>query len=285
MEGSVVVDEGGFSASDTNNVGDDNASENTSVDTKDTESSDDGEGEKVKLTEKGTKLDPNPLSAAHQELANERKVRQEYEQILRNPEILKKYAKEAGISLSEAKEEIKEESKKFSADRFKTADDVASVFNELTERMESLVKENSELKNNFSGFAQSREVERVANNLQSDSVKVKNLYKELDKESDQYNESLDKRIAARYHKLDFDEKTGSYMGKHSLADIAQDFVETYREAKGTGSKEAQTKIVEKQSGRVITSTKSASRVESESNDPGTAIAQKIYQRLHGGGSQ
>src|SRR5690606_18792007 len=66
------------------------------------EDGEEGEGQ-PKLTEKGTKLDPNPLSAAHQELANERRKLAQYQQVLSNPEMLKRYAAQMGMTLAEAK--------------------------------------------------------------------------------------------------------------------------------------------------------------------------------------
>src|SRR6185369_9068021 len=54
------------------------------------------EQQKPELTDKGTKLDPDPLSRANQELANERKKIKDYEEVLTNPILLKGYLAQFG---------------------------------------------------------------------------------------------------------------------------------------------------------------------------------------------
>ena len=101
----------------------------------------DGNGNPIVKTEKGTILDPNPQSAIHQQLANERRIRENYEKVLGNPELLRKYAKEAGISLEEAKAEIKEETKRFSPERFTKAQDIADALNEINDGVSKTIAE------------------------------------------------------------------------------------------------------------------------------------------------
>ena len=159
------------------------------------------------LTNKGTKLDPNPQSAVHQELANERRKNQQYESVLSDPDMLKRYAKEAGITLTEAKAEIKEEL--YSADKFKTADDIANALNELRTGFntksqtyeERIKRQEAEL----ASLRGERTVERVATNMKSDIDAVREKYPELNpKRLDEYNEELEKGLGDLYHELDYD---------------------------------------------------------------------------------
>ncbi|KKK72063.1 hypothetical protein LCGC14_2907660, partial [marine sediment metagenome] len=124
---------------------------------------------KVATTEKGTKLDQNPLSAAHQQLANERKKSQGYERVLNSPELLRKFAKESGYTLAEAKAEIKEELK-YSADQFKNSGDIANTLNEMrtsfNKEITTLREENKRLQGHVTGLNSSQQIESVANAMQ-----------------------------------------------------------------------------------------------------------------------
>lgn len=251
------------------------------------EDGEEGEGQ-PKLTEKGTKLDPNPLSAAHQELANERRKLAQYQQVLSNPEMLKRYAAQMGMTLAEAKADIKEEQKQlaYTADRFKTPEDLANALNEMdgkySKTIEELRAENQRLKEGFTGFSQSRQVERVANNMQRDVVSVREKYPELDPKSPEYDPELEKEIADFYEELDLDPATGGYKGQFSLAKIADRVMRASGRAMKKGSQQAQTNVRVKQAGKVVTSSKSPSKEGKESNDPGTVIAQRIAKAMSNG---
>jgi len=231
------------------------------------------------LTNKGTKLDPNPQSAVHQELANERRKNQQYESVLSDPDMLKRYAKEAGITLTEAKAEIKEEL--YSADKFKTADDIANALNELRTGFntksqtyeERIKRQEAEL----ASLRGERTVERVATNMKSDIDAVREKYPELNpKRLDEYNEELEKGLGDLYHELDYDEKTERYRGNVSIARLAEKVMKAASSARKQGSQDAQTSVREKTAGKVVTSSKS-SRSESSEEDlsPGAVIAQRM----------
>lgn len=244
----------------------------------------DGEEGKKKLTDKGTKLDEDPITAAHQLLANERKIRKQYEAVLSNPELLKKYAKEAGITLAEAKEEIKDEQKKqFSPDRFKTREDVATALNEIqegfTKTITELREENQKLQGKLDGFEGSSRIERVASTMKTDIDSVREKYPELDPKSPDYDQELESEIGSLYHEIDFDEESGSYRGKFSIAKIADRVMKAAGKARKSGSENAKTDIIVKRSGKVVTSGKTTDGEPSESNDPSTSIAQKIARAM------
>lgn len=300
-EGSVMVDDG-FSPSA--GVEDDSSQEEeleTSEDTGDEgmggrseeelEADDqEEEGEKPKLTAKGTKLDPDPLSAAHQELANERAKIRQYEQVLGDPEALKRYAAQSGLTLTEAKAEIKEEKKeaekRFTADNFKTREDVANVLNELSEKHEKalseLREENQKLKGNLTGLSEGRRVEQIAAKMNDDISTIRKTYAELNPDSPDYDPDLEKEIGDFYHELDAvdpTDPTKGYQGKHSLAKVTERIMRAAGKAKKKGSEQAQTEVRVKQAGKVVTSGKGAATSSTESKDPGTAIAQKIARAL------
>lgn len=277
-------------------VSSDNSDETETIETRDDENQDEGEsssqeGEgtegKPALTEKGTKLDPDPLSQAHQLLANERAKIASYEKVLSDPALLRKYAKESGMTLEEAKAEIKEEKKEteksYSPDRFKTAQDVADALNELAENSNKTVSQLKEqiqsLQGELSGISSTRNLERVTNSMQSDIASVQEKYPQLNPKSPEYDKELEKEIGSFYHELDFDPQTGGYKGKFSIANITDRFMKVRGVGAKEGSARAQTIVKTKVSGQVVTSSKTSSKGASTSSDPGTSIAQKIQNAL------
>jgi hypothetical protein len=293
-EGSQEIDDGGMPSVTVN----DDQSQDETIEVRDegedqggesqeTETQNQGEQGKEQFTEKGTRLDPNPLSAAHQELANERRLRQQFQAVLSDPVALRKYAKEAGYSMEEAKAEIKEEQAKlYTPDRFKTPEDVANALNEMhasnQKTVAELRSENQRLREGFSGFSQSRHIEQVANNMQSDIGTIREKYPELNPKSTEYDPELEKEIGSFYHELDFDPDTGGYKGNFSIASIAERVMRAAGRAKKQGSEQAQTNVRVKQAGKVVTSSKNTSKEVQESRDPGTVIAQRIAKAMGNG---
>lgn len=248
-----------------------------------------GEDGKPKLTEKGTKLDPNPLSAAHQQLANERAKIASYEKVLSDPALLRKFAKEMGMTLEEAKAEIKDqqqEIKSYTPDRFKTAQDIADVLNEL---QGGLAKTNAELKEevqrlrgDLSGISSSRQAERVVNTMQSDISSVRSKYPQLDPKSPEYDKDLEEEIGSFYLELDGidpNDPSKGVKGNFSLAKIAERFMKVRGVGAKEGSSRAQTTVKVRQAGRVVTTSKASAKDTPASSDPGTSIAQKIAKTL------
>lgn len=250
-----------------------------------------GEGEqKPQLTEKGTKLDPNPQSAAYQQLANERRLRTQYEQVLSDPVLLRKFAKEMGLTVEEAKAEIKDEQKKlYTPDKFKSAQDLADALNEMEGRftqvnqtITSLREENQRLRGELSGINGSRRLEHVASTMGNDISTIQSTYPQLNPKSPEYDPELEKEIGSFYHELDFDPQTGGYRGQYSLAKIAERFMRVRGEGAKKGSQQAQTIVKTRQAGRVVTSSKGGSKDTPTTSNPGTSIAQKIAKTLGNG---
>lgn len=231
------------------------------------------EQEKPVLTDKGTKLDPNPESAIHQQLANERRLRSDYEKVLTNPELLRKFAQEAGYSLTEAKEALKEEV--FSAEKLQTNEDVAKALNEIKQEALSVKKENERLRSELEGITSSRRVEIVANNISSDIATVREEFPELNPKSAEYDPELEKEIGELYNELDFDPRTNAYKGNYSLAKLARKIMSAAGKARKKGSEQAQMDVKVKQTSKVVTSAKPVEDSGESSKDPATVIAQRI----------
>ena len=286
-EESVMVDNGAtvpaVEESASNEVEEKINIDETKEESQETETKPEGEEGEVKLTEKGTKLDPNPQSAIHQELANAKRLNEQMGQVLKDPALLKKYAEQNGMTLSEAKAEIKEEKvevKDFTPDQFKTAEDVATTFNKINKTVKELKEENQSLREGQKGINSSREADRIANTMQKDITTVQEKYPELNPTSPDFDKKLESDIGSLYKELDFDPATNAPRGKVSLVNIADKIMSAAGRSRKQGSQEAQTNVKVKQAGKV-TSGKGTSKGASVSKDPGTAIAQKINKALTG----
>lgn len=285
-EGSVEVDEGATLPEAVEETQDESSeieeSSEESYDESSEEAVEEGQDE-PQLTEKGTKLDPNPMSAAYQELANERAQRRQYEQVLNNPEVFKRYAQQMGLTVAEAKAEVREEAHKWSADNIQTADDLANALNQMqtsfSEQSRSYEQKIQELSSQLYGLSESRQVEQVANTMQSDVNTVREKYPELNPKSSQYDRELEREVGELYHELDFDPRSGAYRGNVSIASIADRFMRASGRAKKAASREAQTQVRQKSAGKVVTSSKATNTGKGESSDPGTAIAQRIAKAM------
>jgi len=229
--------------------------------------------EEPKLTEKGTKLDPNPESAVHQQLANERAKTKAMESVMRDPEKLNKYMQDSFPKKEEAPAR-----KVFKAEDFASIDDVANKFNDMQSEFDSKTQaqeaEIKALKGEQNRMQNNTRYERVANIMEQDITSLRQE-KELNPKSPDYIEGLENDIASAYHKLDFDERTGEYRGKQSMADVGKQMISVARKARQKGSVDAQTVVKDKSAGKVVTSPKVKDEVNTDNLSAGDSIAAGI----------
>lgn len=244
-----------------------------------------GEQEKEQYTEKGTKLDPDPLSAAHQQLANAKREMSQYQQVLNDPQLLTRYAEQMGLTVQQARQEVKdakETLQEFTADSFKSADDVAKTFNtmrsEFSQQLDGFKKENEELKAQLSGISSASQADRTRQRMESDVSTVYGKYPELNPKSTEYNRDLELEVGRLYTSLDAvnpEDLSQGFKGNVSIAQIADTIMAAANAGKQRGSTQAQTNVKTKQAGRVVTSRSKTSNRESEPSDPGSTIAARI----------
>lgn len=240
-----------------------------------------GEEGKPELTEKGTKLDPNPKSRVHQELANERRARSQMEQVLANPDLLTKFMKQQyGIDIpttAKAGESNQPapEVKQFTPADFETLDDVAKVMNEVQSGFQAKVREQGEIIEQLGmavhSLMQGGNAQRLFQTM-TDEATALQREPELDPKNPEFIDGLEQEIANMYHKLDFDERTQTYRGQYSLADIGKSMIATARKARKNGSQRAQTVVKNKSEGAVRTGTKVKESAGEEDSNPASSIA-------------
>lgn len=255
------------------------------------ENQEDGSQQPTQKTEKGTKLDPNPKSAVHQQLANERRVRTQMEQVLASPELIARFMQEQyGIAVDVSRKGQPSQqdttqqtttttSKKWTAKDFESLEDVAEKFNGLQEQFTSEIAKRDEeikaLKGNLGSMSERGRVLQIADTLEGD-VKTLSSEPELNPKSPEFIPGLEDEIGALYHKLDFDEASGMYRGNYSLREIGESIIKTARTAKKAGSQRAQTIVKDKTGGRIRTGTQGANKgVSRDELPPAQSIAQGI----------
>lgn len=288
---SVMVDEGqNVSGGEDFSNENDSQELNNQTDTQETGSEGEDGGDQTQYTEKGTKLDPNPQSAVHQQLANAKRQIQQMEGILTNPNLLKRYAEQNGMTLAEAKADVKEQQddvedaiQEFSPDQFKTSGDVAKALNsirqETTKTIKELKAENQRLREGYQGINSSRKLERVANNMERDITTVREKYPELNPGSPDFDKELEQSIGELYHELDFDPATQTFRGEVSIAKIADRVMKAAKRAGKQGSRKAQTDVKVKQAGKV---TSGQGKSKSSGDTGNLTIAQKIAKAYGNG---
>lgn len=237
---------------------------------------------KTQYTEKGTKLDPDPMSALNQQLANERRVKADYEKILTDPKSLTDYAKTMGLGLT--KEEAQEIQDEVDPDKIETVEDLRKFAKGLQTKIENKSKE---LDNGIKGVQESRREEAVSSLIRDDIKAVREQYPELDPKPDSegnptnpdYNKELDATIGDLYEMADYDKDSKKYLGKVRIADVAKKVMSARQNGVTTGSRNAQTVVREKVRGAPITG--ASSDLPDESNmTPSQVIASRMKQ-MHG----
>lgn len=239
--------------------------------------------EEPELTEKGTKADPNPQSRVHQELANEKRIRGQMEQLLASPELLKKFMEDQYKVQVEIKdptkpEVVEEPVKEYKPEDFENLDDVANKFNEMqksfVEKDKAKDAKIEELNKIVSGLVDGGKQTQLASKVTSDIDSLR-TEKEFDPKSPEFIEGLEEAISDEYFKRDYDQKTGKFKGEHSLAEIGKGFLQVARKARAKGSLNAQTIVKDKSKGKVVTSTETSTDVDTDSMSAENSIAEGV----------
>lgn len=272
---------------------DDQEDESEQTDNQDSEEGDEDkksedESQQPKLTEKGTKEDPNPESAVHQNLANERRVRGQMETVLADPKLIAKFVKSQygiempipGTSTEESKGEVKETipTKKWTAKDFENIEDVADKFNQLQESFSQIQSDKDKkietLQKQVDGVLTTGRMTRIADSTTSD-VKSLRTEPELNPSSPDFIPGLERQIALSYKQLDFDKESGTFKGQFSMKEIGEQFIAIAREARKAGVKKGQTIIRDKTGSKVRTSQGVRDTVDTDNMSPAASISQGI----------
>lgn len=241
------------------------------------------------LTEKGTKRDPNPQSAVHQDLANARRMNGQMEQVLADPKLIARFMKEQyGIEVplsgtqpngqSQETEQPAVTTKKWTAKDFENIEDVADKFNQLQEGFSQQIadrdKKIENLTKEVSGVLNNGRMTQIANATTSDVTSLRAM-PELTPSSPDFIPGLENQISNMYRSLDFDKATGTFKGQFSIKEIGEQLIATAREARKAGVKRGQTIIKDKTGGKIRTDQGAKGATDTDNLSPGTSIAKGI----------
>lgn len=230
-----------------------------------------GEDEaKDDLTDKGTKLDPNPLSRANQELANERAKVKLYEDTLNNPTTLKSYLSQIEGE-KPLKTEEKPDEKELRYEDVKTTEQAQTFLKQQKDKIDSKIKE---LDSTINGVRTSEKDRVVSSRITSDIQTVREKYPELNPKNDAYNPELDQAVGALFEQFDYDGQSKKFRGNASLVTIADTIMKAAGSSKKKGSEEAQTSIRDKRTGKASSGAASTT-LDTSNMSPSQIIAARI----------
>ena len=255
--------------------------ESQETDSEESSSNEESE-ENVEYTEKGTKKDPNPQSAIHQELANERRLRMQMEQVLGNPQLLNQYMEQQfGIKAPQFQTEqqtTEPKATRYKAEEFKSVEDIVDKLNEVNETFDSKLKsyeqENQQLKQAVIGILQEGQQSKFVSSLTQEANALKGE-KELDPKSPEYIEGLEGDIVLAYQQFNTDPQTGQFVPRVTLSQVGKQVIEAARKARAKGSMQAQTVVKDKSEGRVRTGNQVQTEPDTDSMSASDSIAARI----------
>lgn len=258
-------------------------------------SSENEEYGKTKITDKGTKLDDNPIQAANQLRANAEAKAKKYEEFFSKPENVEAYLNDLrGGKPAQGNEsqgdtakvtEITDADIEKMADSVQTSDDVKQVLKGIIALTRGEIqKVKGELQGLTTGAMVKETNANVAKEIQSVQSKYSVLQKTLPdgSENPEFDKDLDETIGKMFLKMDFDPQTKTFKGQTSLMEVADMFMKAAKISESRGSRKAQTIIKDKRLGRVISGGTGTdnSEVDESKMSPSNTIASRIA-RLSG----
>jgi len=221
--------------------------------------------EEVKRTDKGTKLDPNPQSAVHQRLANAEREAKEYREFMQNPEQVKRYleeleaavGKKTGESQQEIQNRAEEETLIDDPSKIVTPEDFQSYVKFLKRDIDKtkaeLVKERESIRTEAGERAITQRLVNEIDTIQSKYSFLRPTLEDGKTPNPEFDKELEKEIADQYDEFDKDPRTGKYLGKTSILKVAERAIRIRKLGEATGSRSAQTTVLNKRAGALKTS--------------------------------
>ncbi len=227
----------------------------------------------VQKTDKGTKLDPNPQSAFHQLLANEKARVREYEQFLSDPGQVRRYLEEL-----EKESGTQPSGNELTPDRVQTVDDVQKYLAQLEKRVEEKVKG---IETFGKGLQAQAMEERVNNGIRTGIDEVRSKYPELrptnadGSPNPDFDPDIEQAVGQLFDRIDLDPTTGKYKGSISIVEIADFIMRSAKKGQDQGSRKAQTLVKDRRDGRVIAGTTTQTQPDESSLSASQIIASRM----------
>lgn len=293
MEDEQSVREDGVADVEDTSVDDTTSENDTSSDddsvggeTQEQDQSQQGQGTengKEQRTEKGTRVAPDPLSAANQARANAERLAKDYETLLDDPDQLETYLSELRRERGVTKKEVaaQETEADIKEEDIKTQEDLHKFLAQERRRTENAIKE---LKDGVEKDRQSKQVEASVSGASREIDDAKNKYPELRQfntdgsKNPEFNPDLEQAIGELWQEVNFDPRSGLPTGKVKLSTIISKVMAARGMGERQGSQRAKTQIVDRRSGgaRNGAASKGTGKTGDESN---MTASQKIAARM------
>lgn len=277
-----VEDEEGFEESTSENEPD--------IENSSTSDEDAGKNEEVveETTEKGTKLARDPLQQANQLRANAEAKSRQYEDLLMDPVGLERYLEDLktstgykGKATSGATDVSKEtkEMLRVDPDRIETVEDLRNFAKML---QQNITEEVGNVRKTVGGLVAGQRVNATVQKVSGGIETVRSKYPELrEKNPDgtpnpSFNPVFDQKLSELYERYDLDPRTRMFKGEVDIVRLADDLAEVMSIGKDKGSRDAQTIVKDRRSGRISQGgSDSSSSVDESKMSPSQIIASRI----------
>lgn len=213
-------------------------------------------GELPKKTDKGTKLDPNPMSALNQEYKNALSKVGRYEAVLNNPVMLRQYLAELegekGGNNNGGEEEI--DISKLDTSKLETVEDIQEYAAKLQKGFQQKI---AKIESQFTQGAQTQQIKDLGTKISNEVTEVQNQIPELRElnadgsKNPSFDPKLDDFIGSLYEEFDLDPKTKFFRGQIGFKRLATAIMSAVKYGETRASKKAGTVIVDKTHGRIM----------------------------------
>lgn len=237
---------------------------------------DTSQSQETDKTDKGTRLDPDPMSQANQLRANAEKRLREMESFMSDPAAVKRYLEELE---AEKGQTAGTEAEAIDPSKIETVEDLRKYASHLESKT---MKEIEALKRETQQKDQIAQVKETGTRIASEIESIQNKYPQLratnpdGTKNPDFDPELDREIGELYDYLDFDPQSQTYRGRVSFAKVAESFMRMAKRGEQSGSRKAQTIVQDRRLGRAQSGTVSKS---SEPDESSMSASQLIASRM------
>jgi hypothetical protein len=219
----------------------------------------------TQYTDKGTKLDPNPMSALNQQIANERARVREYEALLSDPKRVKEYLSELEREMGVTQEP--QGNQEITIDQVETKEDMQLFLAQERAKDQAQIRK---LEETLGGFLGNQRSVAIGQKISSSIDEVRRKYPELKptnpdgSPNPRFDPELEKTLGDMFDELDLDPRTGNYRGTTDLLKLADRLMTAAKRGQSQGSRQAQTVVQDRRAGRVVSQGASSKSTPDES---------------------
>ncbi len=223
--------------------------QDSNLENSDSEDNSSTQEENIEKTDKGTRLDSDPLSRANQLRANAEAEVRNYREFLNNPQAVKAYLaeleKEQGGAVEEQEDEI-------TPDQIETTEDLQKFARQLERKSNQKIEE---VKRSLNGVQQKQALTATADQIDRQIQTIEGKYSALREfnadgsKNPDFDPELEKELGDLFIDLDYDPRGKQFKGKIDYVKVADRFMKAVKRGESQGSRKAQTIVKDKRDAR------------------------------------